>query len=36
MTRWKKATGRTLTQYGGYRVQGSKLVFDRVINTEGS
>ena len=26
----------TLTQYGGYRVQGSKLVFDRVINTEGS
>ncbi len=25
----------TLTQYGGYRVQGDKLVFDRVINTEG-
>ena len=23
----------TLTQYGGYRVQGNKLVFDRVINT---
>jgi branched-chain amino acid transport system substrate-binding protein len=25
----------TLTQYGGYRVQGDKLVFDRVINTGG-
>jgi branched-chain amino acid transport system substrate-binding protein len=26
----------TLTQYGGYRVQGKKLVFDRVINAAGS
>jgi branched-chain amino acid transport system substrate-binding protein len=26
----------TLTQYGGYRVQGTKLVFDHVIDTAGS